>query len=114
MWKYHLTSTGFMRKAESRRNGSGMSTGSISKGNLLMIACCTIWLRSRWKKLLNAWNSRREIFFKLNKIATIAKQRARELECDEYAFAPNHTFFNCARFANPLLAIDAGIRFGRE
>ena len=71
------------------------------------------WPASR-EKLLNAWNSRREIFFKLNKIATIAKQRARELECDEYAFAPNHTFFNCARFANPLLAIDAGIRFGRE
>ena len=38
MWKYPLKSTAFMRKAESRKNGSGMSVGSISKEGLLMIA----------------------------------------------------------------------------
>ncbi|WP_294508122.1 hypothetical protein [uncultured Victivallis sp.] len=71
------------------------------------------WPASR-EKLLRAWNSRREIFFKLNKIAMIARQRALELESDEQSFAPNHWFLNSARFANPLLAIDAGIRFGRK
>ncbi len=71
------------------------------------------WPEAR-QTLLDAWNSRREIFFKLNKIATIARQQVRELACDQYEFAPNHTFFNCARFDNPLLAIDAGICFGRE
>ena len=42
-------------ESQSRRNGSGMSAGNISKGNLLMIACCMIWLRSRWKKPPSAW-----------------------------------------------------------
>ncbi|MBS1371464.1 MAG: hypothetical protein HPZ91_16080 [Lentisphaeria bacterium] len=70
------------------------------------------WPEAR-EELLAAWSTRREIFFKLNKIATIAKQRLFELECDDRTFAPNHTFFNPARFENPLRAIDAGISFGR-
>ena len=32
-----------------------MSAGNISKGNLLMIVYCMIWLRSRWKKPPSAW-----------------------------------------------------------
>lgn len=66
------------------------------------------------RKLVAEWNRRREVFFRNNKIAFIAKRFETTLARDDETFAPNHFFFNPARFANPLAAIDAGITFGRK
>lgn len=64
--------------------------------------------------LVAEWNRRREEFFRNNRIAFIAKRFDVTFAEDDKTFAPNHAFYNPARFENPLHAFDAGLTFGRN
>ena len=52
-----------------------MSAGNISKGNLLMIACCMIWLRSRWRETAERLETLLEIGQVLEKLPPLQRWR---------------------------------------